>query len=408
MNLKITLITGSHLSSNPRLVKEAKALLDAGYELHILCAQYLNELSEFDESIFVELNEASIHIINYQNSSAKGWFLRLRSALRLRLAKFNFFKSLHLLSWINLSRMLPEMKSALKHIQADIYIAHTLAALPAAAWASSFHNSKYAFDAEDFHSGETNDSLQKQLIISLENEFLESCTYLSTASPLSSELYKLRYPGLRIITLNNVFPFYNLPNVKAPLVRPIKLVWFSQTIGLNRGIQEFFSLLSNLPIGSFEVHLRGSHTADIRTELLASINEKWHSSIFFYQQCDSKYLDNWLGTFDIGLALESNTTLNRDICITNKIFQYITGGLAVVATDTAGQKWVFQEAPNIGFMIDQDKTELASDALKYWSENPEQLELAKQNSLVAAKTIFNWDLEKNKFLNQISLISKKN
>lgn len=404
MSLKITLITSSHLSSNPRLVKEAKALLFAGYELNILCGQNLAELSKFDNEIFDELSEAKIHVINYQKDILKGLYLRIKSAVRLKLTNIGFLKY----KWIEQSRMLPEMKFALKLLKTDLYIAHTLAALPAAAWAAEYHNGKYAFDAEDFHSGETNDISKQQLIISFENEFLENCSYISTASPLSSELYRKRYPKLCVITLNNVFPFHNISTDTISVFKPIKLVWFSQTIGLNRGLQEFIQALSSLKSNSFELHLRGSAREEVKSTLLQCATEEWKSKIFFYPQCSSVYLEEWLKQFDIGLALEHAGDLNKQVCISNKIFQYISAGLAIIATNTDGQKWVLNQAPNIGIIVKQDNMEPAMERLAYWLQNQEQLKATKENSIKAAQTIFNWDLEKNKLLEQISLIRSKN
>jgi glycosyltransferase involved in cell wall biosynthesis len=401
--LKITLVTSSHLSSNPRLVKEAKTLLAAHYELYILCAQNLEELSKFDEEIFKELSQADIYIINYQNNTIKGRYLRIKSAIRSKLARIKLFKSLPVYKLVLQSRMLPEMKTALKNIKTDLYIAHTLAALPAAAWAANYHKSKYAFDAEDFHSGETNHLINRERIISFENEFLKDCSYISTASPLSTKLYQFRYPNLKIITLNNVFPFNYLDNEKVSVSKPVRLVWFSQTLGLNRGIKEFFTAINHLDTKSFELHLRGSHKPNIKNELLKTIDMKWHSRIFFYPQCAPGDLGDWLKQFDIGLALEIKENLNKDICISNKIFQYISAGLAVIATNTQGQKWVLTQAPNIGVVIPHDKMELAAEQLKYWSENIEQLKITKQNSINAAQSLFNWDLEKNKLLQQISI-----
>ena len=41
--------------------------------------------------------------------------------------------------------------------------------------------------------------------------------------------------------------------------------------------------------------------------------------------------------YDVGLALEQATPLNRQLCLTNKAFTYILAGVAVAMTDTPGQ-----------------------------------------------------------------------
>lgn len=404
MILKITLITSSHLSSNPRLVKEAKALLEAGYKLHIICAQNLSDLATFDKEIFKNLANSQIIIIDYQNNGLKSKYLRIKSAIRTKLQSTSLFKNIPALKWIAQSRMLPEMKEALKGIKTDLYIAHTLAALPAAAWAANYHGSKYAFDAEDFHRGETNIPETQLQVRELEDVNLPACTYISTASPLITKAYQQHYPDLCIFTINNVFPFRSATINHTLPSKPLRLVWFSQTIGLNRGLQQFLERINTLDPKNYELHLRGSHTTEIKESLLALLSKEWRSRLFFYQQCSSTCLENWLCDFDIGLALENKETLNREICITNKIFQYITAGLAIIATDTEGQKWVLNQAPEIGFIVDQSKMEIAANHINYWAEHLHKLELAKKAAQNVAQSKFNWDLEKNKLLQQISTV----
>src|SRR5207253_2730778 len=41
--------------------------------------------------------------------------------------------------------------------------------------------------------------------------------------------------------------------------------------------------------------------------------------------------------YDVGLALEQLSVVNRRLCLTNKAFTYIAAGIAVAITDTPGQ-----------------------------------------------------------------------
>ena len=47
--------------------------------------------------------------------------------------------------------------------------------------------------------------------------------------------------------------------------------------------------------------------------------------------------------YDVGLSLERGPVLNRLLCLTNKAFTYILGGLAVAFTDTPGQRPLAQD-----------------------------------------------------------------
>lgn len=400
----IVLLSGSHLSSNPRLVKEALALITAGYSVDIICTQNLKYLKDFDLEIIESLKGAKIHIVDYSNHKISGIYLRIMSALRVKVKKAlgKFMPIINDWEWLEINRIFPEMKSILKNIKADLYIAHTPAALPLAAWAAEFHSSKFVFDAEDYHRAETDNPKQVILFKKLEDKFLNQAVYISTASPFITKEYSKLYPQKELITINNVFPYQAQTLNKNKLPKPLKLVWFSQTIGLNRGIQELIYELNRLNSDNFELHLRGTCDENTKTTLFNSANKNWQNNIFFYPQCSPTNLQKWLCEFDIGLSLEHKTPYNRDICITNKIFQYITAGLAIIATNTKGQEWVINQAPEIGFIMEHDNINRTLNILNNWIDKPADLISAKQAANNAAKNLFNWDIEKNKFLSIVS------
>ena len=102
--------------------------------------------------------------------------------------------------------------------------------------------------------------------------------------------------------------------------------------------------------------------------------------------------------------MEQNTPLNRDICLTNKIFTYIISGLAVIATETKSQKLLLKQYPNIGkcFPID-DKNELAK-LIDYYAKHTDELNNAKTESEKQAKQVLNWENESQKFINTITKV----
>lgn len=404
MPLKVVFITGSHLSSNPRLVKEASALKNEGYTVEIVCVQNLKYLRDFDLEVSKQLKGVKIHTIDYSNQKITGTYLRSISALRVKLKKAlaKFIPLPKRWRWLEINRIYPEMRSVLKRIKADLYIAHTPAALPLAAQAAEFHSSKFAFDAEDFHRGEGNDSGYHKNMKLMEDTYLPYAKYISTASPFSTNEYSKLYPKQKVITINNVFSYKGYYEKKQQTNEPLKLVWFSQTIGLNRGIQEFINVLNQIKPENFELHLRGTCDEDTKNTLLDYTDKSRQKSIFFYPQCSPDSLEKWLQNFDVGLALEHTEDLNKELCISNKIFQYITAGLGIIATNTKGQEWVLNQMPEVGFIIEHANISRTLSLLNNWIDKPADLILAKQASNNAAKKLFNWDIEKMKFLDLVS------
>jgi hypothetical protein len=83
-----------------------------------------------------------------------------------------------------------------------------------------------------------------------------------------------------------------------------------------------------------------------------------HLSVRPYVQVEapvkSEALHRSLSRFDIGLAVEDiNAGLNRNICLTNKIFAYLQAGLLILATATEAQKKFLAQNPAAGYIIDE-------------------------------------------------------
>jgi len=105
-----------------------------------------------------------------------------------------------------------------------------------------------------------------------------------------------------------------------------------------------------------------------------------------------------LAEFDIGLALEPRWPLNRNITITNKILQYMNAGLAVIATDTAGQQEVMAAAPDCGLLITAHETTEYAAKLDALIADRARLRAAQLASRAAAEREFCWERETPRLL----------
>src|SRR5207237_6466313 len=96
------------------------------------------------------------------------------------------------------------LRHAVRDLPADLYIAHYVAALPAAAAAARRHGGMLGFDAEDFHSGEGTadpaDDFRKALVETIEGACLPSCAHVTAAAPLIGSAYSARY-GVSPVTV---------------------------------------------------------------------------------------------------------------------------------------------------------------------------------------------------------------
>ena len=94
---------------------------------------------------------------------------------------------------------------------------------------------------------------------------------------------------------------------------------------------------------------------------------------------------------DIGLALEVPYCLNKKHTISNKLFQYLQAGLAVIATDTPGQREILSQYPNIGSLIPSENPQVLAIAIEDLLINPQKLTQTKTAALDVAQNHLCWE-----------------
>ena len=128
----------------------------------------------------------------------------------------------------------------------------------------------------------------------------------------------------------------NDPQAARPEEAPVSIHWFSQTIGLGRGLDTLFQALDGLE-GNWELHLRGNlkgYEQWLEQACPTGVRERLKVHVLV----ENEELLSRIAEHDIGFAGELAEPPSRNLTITNKFFQYLQAGLAVVASDTAGQR----------------------------------------------------------------------
>jgi glycosyltransferase involved in cell wall biosynthesis len=384
--LKVILITSGQPALNPRLVKEADSLTTAGYEVIVFYVYWNDWGTEFDVRLLPQKKWKAIRVGGHPTAQPITYlFSRFLFKLTRLAIRFKWDSAISRSSFF--------LTRELKKHQADLYIAHNLGALPAAVKAANIYKKPCGFDAEDFHRYETTDDKSDpdvQLKIYIENKYIPQVTYLSASSPQIGERYEQLYPGKKAIILLNVFPkILNDTLQLREKISPIKLFWFSQTIGKNRGLEHVIAALKSFAPKTFELHLLGK----LDDHIQALIN---HPDIYCYPPIPPDEIPGFANRFDIGLSTELTEPQNRDICLPNKLFTYIQSGLAVIASDTSAQKAFFNSHTGSG------KTYTNPDSLKetlhYYLQNPQAISEAKKTNYALGQTTLNWENESKQFL----------
>ncbi|CAN5351209.1 hypothetical protein BH09BAC2_BH09BAC2_15780 [soil metagenome] len=393
----VVLITSGQPAANPRSVKEATTLAEAGFNVSVIYTTISPWADEMDKKLMLLHPEIKwICATQYSSNNLYNKIIRLRR--RLYELVYTNIKGSILFAEKSISLYAQELKEKASSSKADLFIAHNLAALPVAVRIAKKYKAKVAFDAEDFHRGEVEkDMFEYRRIKKIEDAYIPQLTYLTTASPLISEAYKKLYPIKNIYTVLNVFPLKYQQPFELLISEPLKLIWFSQIVGLNRGLQDLFIAIASIINFKIELTIVGVCKDEVRKELLSKMNNVLHK-INFTDPLPEPELLSLCAAHHIGSAAEIHEPYNREICLTNKLFFYMLAGNALLASETKAQKKLLLENKNIGLSYISGNTENIKKNLEYWYHNPEILTAHRKAAYDAAASEFNWDKEKNKLI----------
>lgn len=406
--MKICLITSGQPSANPRLIKEAFSLLNQGYIVSVIWCPISPWADSFDDMLFknyptITWLQAGYH---YKKQKYLYWYSRIR---RKTWEIFYYLLGNSCNSAISSTVLFSqELMAKASESHFDIYIGHNLGALPAIVNASKKFKSKCIFDFEDFHRGESDEgSIQSRMVRDIEAQYLPFVDFITTASPAISSAYKIIFPHKKINTINNYFPLsYAVDHVKKLPSNPLKLFWFSQFVGKQRGLQVAIKAMSFFSLNEITLTLLGNSSKEIKEYFYSYIDELGlnHSQLTFIDPVSENEIAELASLHHIGLASEFVHNQNRDLCLTNKLFMYLFSGNAIVATNTSAQKYFLEDNPGIGSLYEQEDAIALSRVLKNYIENPELLDNHRNNSLQLGKEKCNWNVEQKLFLQNIEQV----
>lgn len=394
----ILILTSAHLCRNPRVVKEATTLGAAGYDVTVMSITVQERFERMDRDLMrglpfkrVTLDYAAdnwrVRIADFVQRAATWGARRLCSEFELETAQTLGPAS----ALLRFARSFP----------ADLTIVHTEIPI----WAAQHlirDGRKVAVDVEDWYSEDLlfadRQSRPIRLLRKAEQFALQHAVYSSATAQSMADALVGAYRCPAPIVIRNSFPLQPHSRVDTPpRDGPPRFIWFSQTIGPGRGLELFFAAWAQT-VHPSEVYLLGDERPGYRQKLLGRLPEARRGDVRFIPLVTPEQLPDKLAEFDIGLALEPRWPLNRNITITNKILQYMNAGVAVVATDTAGQKEIMAASPDAGLLITAHETTDYARRLDALLASPSALRTAQLAARQAAANLFCWERETPRLL----------
>lgn len=427
---RIVLLTGSPLHTNPRAVKEATALSAAGYAVTVHGAW--SREGGGGGGVSVErcfggnggrLETEVGGVESDLRLAARGGYafvpLLPPHTLEGKLHRLVQRAARKVMPWSKWSFGLMPLVLAREagRLKPDLAIAHSEAGILAAL---QLHRQgcRVGVDMEDWFSEDLPAQARKgrpvELLQRSERKLLRCAAYATCTSEAMADALAAEYGGRRPVRIYNVFPRpaeegNDVPTDRGPEARSlagtpsrgreaVSIHWFSQTLGPGRGLEQLFQAAAGLD-GNGEVHLRG-HIGNYGPWLDSVVPEQMRSRVFHHAPVPSGELTARIAGHDIGFAGETRSIRSRNLTATNKIFQYLQGGLAVLASDTAGQREVAAASGTALQLYREDDPDDLRARLGALLEDPQRLRAARAAARTAGETL-HWENESRRLVDAV-------
>jgi hypothetical protein len=398
-DVDICLITPGHVTSTPRLVKSADALAEAGYRVHVVAGAPFPPADRLDADIlagakwgYTRVNTrtgAAVFARKVMRKIARRRLAHVQSPSAGLAARAHFAESSHL-------------ASAAARIPARLFVGHSLPALCAVAAAANARGCAYGFDIEDFHDAETDeaigDPVERRARSLLQSRLLPGCCPLTCSAPLIGAKYRDDY-RVEARTILNVFPLSQAPlHAEAPKTitedNPAIFYWFSQTVGAGRGLENVIRAMGKMRLPA-ELHLRGFASPAYSEKLRTLAREAGlRRPIRFLEPGSPNEMARLASTSDLGLSVEEGVPLNHDICLPNKIFIYLLGGIPQLLSNTTAQRVFAAEVSDAAILANLADAEKTAAQLDSFFSDPGKVTKARLSARTLARERYCWDLEK--------------
>ncbi len=398
---RILILIGSHLCTAPRPQKEARALAEAGHEVTVAGGWFDQEFARWDERLLADAPFQFVRVADQRPGTPGARIRRWASRLRRSFARRRFVVRGHFSP--ELLGLFPrETLHFARTFAADLTVAHAEGGLWVAAELQK-SGRNVGVDFEDWFSRDLlpADRIHRpiEMLDRLETGLLQSSRYALTTSHALAEELARAYGTAVPAVVYNTFPItpYDGRHVDRPSGERPSLHWFSQTIGPGRGLEVLFQalLLVRQPC---ELTLRGRLPPRYAAWLQQQLSVAWKERLRVLPLVANAELPSRIAEHDVGLALEHPVNPNHDLTISNKFFQYLQAGLAVVATDTRGQSEAARQAPEACVLVSGHDPAALAAAIDGLLADPARLASAKAAARRAGATVFSWERQRGVLL----------
>lgn len=396
--MKILIICPNELFYEPRLRKSAIFFSNQGHEVHVMCAL----TSEWSNNIHNKIKAGNPSIIFHETDISKqnvlSYFKWLFSSIIHLLAmltlKYTGINLLYKRGILNKTLILAKYPK----INFDIIYCNLIDTLPLSFYIKNRKcpKAKIIYDSQEFFTGQYSDYPKhiSKWVNETESNLINKIDFVIGTTNAMVNALSVKY-NLK----ENIFRLRNMPLQKElPFLTTqvkntnLKMIWHGKSINLNnkRGVHILVkaALLSK---SYCELYLQGVIN-ESELEKLEKIKEEYPSSnnVFILPPAQPDKIVESLVNYDIGLIGELPEELNQEYTSSNKLFDFIGAGLAIIAPDVMGLRETIDEYKN-GLIYKPGDFKTLSSLIEVLDKNRDMLQQLKEKSIIAREKYCYWE-----------------
>lgn len=387
-SVRVCCVSKSVAADEPRLLRNAEALRDAGHDVIVIGFAGGRSASPSVQSTLVDPGtRASVLAKGLQAGRLLGVTATGRGAVRT----FDRFEDNALLA------------EAVVETPADLYIARHWEALPAVARAAKRHGAMYAYDSPELAFEQQLGNRRWRLLFrryveEVEAQYIGDAVFITAVSGRIADALQQHYRLTHLPTVLRNVPKY----VAMPFREPGETinVLYHGGFAPERGVEQLIDSVKEWP-PNYRLQLRGYGAAPFVDALRQrSSSAGLDNRIEFLPVVPMEEVVSTANRSDIGIHPLQGSSRQLRFALPNKLFEYVMAGLAVCVSDLPEMAAIV-ESYGVGELIDQPTP--AGIATTLDRMDVEAIADYKRRSLVAARELC-WDKEKYRLLELVDKI----
>jgi glycosyltransferase involved in cell wall biosynthesis len=393
--MKVLILSPSEICHSPRLLKAADFLLANGVDVTV----YNAITGMADEQVYQSVKTGRKWKIVENDITKRSFTARGRwlwSSILNRLAVDLFKrgacpKSLfpHVLSKAYL--LFPQ---SLKSQHFDVILIHLVDSLPFAALLKKQTGAQLIYDCQEYFKGQyqTEEPFKKKWVVQAENNYAKDADIVLATTHVMLDRLKNEFSGPRLYLRVRNMPARRNYTIDTSTGPCLKIVWHGFDI-VPKNIRGVHILLEAVALCKtpVRIYLQGGISEKNKT-LLAEMLKEWHiqDKVFIRPLAHPDKIVESLSGYDIGVAGELATQDNQRLTSSNKLFEYINAGLAVLVPDLPGLAETINEY-GVGLLYKQGDSKGLAERIDALNQDRPSLAAYKAASVKAAGTELFWE-----------------